>query len=272
MPEIKGQSSRKDLSFLPEDYLEKRAQRRTNVLSVILFLIVMGGVIAAYYVTNEKRSNVQKLQTHVNEQFRKAAEQLAKLKELQAKKDHMIRKAKVTSVLVERVPRSILLSEMINKMPTNLSLIEMDLESKAVRKPMARTALEAAKNKKKQQGDPNLVDMPEVPEMAVTIRLTGVAPTDLEVSEFMTALKMTELFDSVNLVTSEQTIIEDEKMRRFRLEVTVNQDVNLHDYEPTLVRRDLKFNPMGEEVRIGPGGVPVGVTSVSDTDKPSFRD
>jgi len=267
-----GKRDRKDMSFLPEDYLEKRAQRRTNFISIVLFVVVMGGVIGAYMVTNEKRDNVRRRLAQVNEEYRTRYEQLAQLKQLQASKDQMIRKAKVTSVLIEPVPRTIILSEMTNKMPRTLSLLEMEMETKVLHRPRPATKLERAKQRKQAKADGE--EMPETPPTEVRVDLTGVAPTDLEVSEFMTALKLCELFGQVNLVTSEETVIENEKMRRFRLEFVVNQDINLHDYEPTRVKRDLKFDPMGERVTVD-GVVPSEVITpdgVLDEDHPSFRE
>jgi hypothetical protein len=259
----------RDMSFLPEDYLEKRAQRRTNAISLALFIVVMGSVVAAYYVTNEKRREVQNLQQHVNSQFERAREQLNKLNDLQAKKDHMVRKARVTSVLIERVPRSIILSEMTNKMPTNLSLVEMDLETRVVRQAQAPTRLEQEKNRRAAQpGGPQQQAAPEVPLTEVTIRLIGIAPTDVEVSEFMSSLNLCPLFDNVNLIASEQAVIDNQVMRRFRLEMTLDQDINLHEYEPTMVRRHPRFDPMGEEMTISPDGV----RQVSEVNKPSFRE
>ena len=118
--------------------------------------------------------------------------------------------------------------------------------------------------------------MPEAPPTEVSIDLTGVAPTDLEVSEFMAALKLCDLFQNVNLLTSEETLIENEKMRRFRLEFIVNPEINLHDYEPTMVKRDLKFDPMGENAMVEPGeGVGKLITpggAISRDEQPSFRE
>ena len=41
-------------SFLPEDYLDQKADRRTNVVSLTLFGIVMVAVFAAFLFTNQQ--------------------------------------------------------------------------------------------------------------------------------------------------------------------------------------------------------------------------
>ena len=37
-------------SFLPEDYVTERAERRSSLISVVLFVVVMFGVVAAFFV------------------------------------------------------------------------------------------------------------------------------------------------------------------------------------------------------------------------------
>ena len=45
-------------SFLPDDYLEQRAERRTNLISLVLFAVVMLGVFLAFLFTNQRWSVV----------------------------------------------------------------------------------------------------------------------------------------------------------------------------------------------------------------------
>ena len=53
-----------------------------------------------------------------------AAQRIEQFNQLQGQKEKMLRKAKVTSVLIERIPRSVILAELINHMPGTLSLLE----------------------------------------------------------------------------------------------------------------------------------------------------
>ena len=40
-----------ELSFLPDDYLERKAQRRTNAICAVLFLVVMCAIGSAFTYT-----------------------------------------------------------------------------------------------------------------------------------------------------------------------------------------------------------------------------
>ena len=89
--------SQTTMSFLPEDYLEKKLQRRTNFICFGLFCIVITAVVAAYVVTDKQRADVQADLERVNTEFADAAKRLDQLDQLQQRKARMIRKAKVTA-------------------------------------------------------------------------------------------------------------------------------------------------------------------------------
>src|SRR5687768_945733 len=94
-------------SFLPEDYLEKRTQRRTNLICVSLFCVVMLGVVGAYFAVHRRGAQMRARLVEVNHRFEEAAKRLDQLEELQGRKQQMVHKAKVTAALLERVPRTL---------------------------------------------------------------------------------------------------------------------------------------------------------------------
>lgn len=236
-----------NMSFLPEDYLEKRSQRRTNILNLGLFVVVMGAVIGAFLVTDRQRDEVRALKERVDQQFEEAARRLMQLDELQQRKQQMLHKARITATLLERVPRSLILAELVNDMPMPLSLLDMHMETKVIKSPSrsASTALQAAKERKAaKQGAPETPPEPELPPTEVSLVLTGVAPTDVLVAQYMATLSQSPMFKDINLIYSEEANISGNLLRKFNIELKLNQAVNLQDMERKLVRRDLQQNPM----------------------------
>ena len=244
--------------FLPEDYLEKRNQRRTNIVSLSLFVVVMTGIIGAFLVTDRQRSEVTRRQAEVNAEFEEAAKRLEQLEDLHVRKDEMLRKARVTSALIERVPRSFILAELINLMPSTLSLLELELTSKVKRVAVvATTSMQQAKqrNLKAARGARSPDPAPEVPQDEVTLRLVGVAPTDVQVAQYMTSLSRSEMFSDVNLAFSEEVkLIDDYLMRKFRIDLQLDSTAAAIELEPKLVQRDLKQNPMSNTIQIDANG------------------
>lgn len=250
-----------DMSFLPEDYLERRVQRRTNVICLGLFVVVIGAVLGAFFVKDRERADVRVLQRQVNQQFIEAGKRLEQLDQLQARKQEMVRKAQVTALLIEPVPRTLVMSELVNSMPQSLSLIDLSLETravKAVRPAGGTSALEQAKKARSKAAAAKsnvAAPEPELPRTEVLVQMIGIAPTDVEVSNFMTTLGKNPLFSELNLAFSESASVESQEVRRFRVDMKLNQTVDLREHEPLMVRRTLKHNPMASPPPLmGPDG------------------
>jgi len=224
-------------SFLPEDYLARKAEMRTNAVCLVLFLVVMVGVFLAFVVTNRTWSTVKVQQAEVNAKYQQAAADIQKITELDEQKARMIVRAELAAALVERVPRSKLLAELVTCMPDRLSLLEFSLGSEKL-KVVDRAALEE-KNKAKSgpkraptkaeaeaAAEPQKV---QPPKYRVTMSLVGVAPTDLEVSRYITALNAKDIFRDVTLDYSEEQEIEGQVMRKFKIDLRLNADADLRD-------------------------------------------
>lgn len=267
-----------DNSFVPEDYLDKRAARRTNLICVTLFIVVMGAVVGAYFFTDKQRVDVRGELADVNERVAEAGRRLEQLDQLQKSKDQMLRKAKITGTLVERIPRSLLLSQLINNMPTTLSLLELELSTEVIqyKSNAPRTAMDKAKQKAdaKSKNEP---DLPDPKATRMTLLITGVARTDVEVAQFMNDLTKLPLFASVNLGFSEEIKIQDEPMRKFKIEAAIEQAIDLERFEPLMVKR-LKQNPMGNTIAIDSEGRFIApsenpnIKNAADKTRPTLKD
>ncbi len=236
--------------FLPEDYLERKRERRTNLICVSLFLVVLVGVIAAFYVTDQQRHEVRSQLSLVNAEFETRALQIKQIEKLQDQKRNMMNKARITAQLVEVPPRPLLLSELINQMPTSLRLIDIELETKVTRAP-SRTALQKAKKDRKEKKQ---VEELTVPDRDVTLTLEGVAPNHQDIAIYQERLTANNLFVGVNLGGIEKTDIDGREMLRFKIEAKLNQDIDLSGLEPTRVARSPERDPMADELGVTPDG------------------
>lgn len=248
-------------SFLEPDYVEQRLQRRTNTISLTLFFLVMSAVVAAFFVTDRQRAEVKRLREQVNLESAEAAKRLEQLDQLQKRKQEMLRKAAVTGVLLERVPRSIVIAEMVNSMPATVGLTDFELTTKVLAAPRPATALDKAKQQKQAKAKQDAApEEPVMPPSEVEIKLVGLAPTDVEVAQFMTALGQCRLFKDVNLAFSEESELDSRTVRRFRVELALRQDVDMTQYEPNRVSR-LPQNPLGDKFQITAQGQMVAPTA-----------
>ena len=247
-------------SFLPEDYLDQKAERRTNLISLSLFGIVMVSVFAAFLVTNRQWSQVKEARGSINEQYEQAAAQIETLNELEQQKNQMLSKARLAAALVERVPRSVLLAELVKRMPNRLGLLEFELKSQKIKPTRAAPGRRASTGRlrptraltREQAAQAKEEKKVEPPRYHVNMRMVGIAPTDVEVSRYISALNTYRLLKDVNLVSSEEHKFEGEKMRQFEIMMTLNPKADVRDAAPTMKHNELS-DPMTDEMRITPG-------------------
>ncbi len=251
-----------DASFLPEDYLERRAESRTNLFSIALFVVVTLGVIGAFFVTSRQWNDVKAYQQAVNVRYTQAAKDIDQLKQLEKQKGDLLEKAEVTTALIERVPRSILLAELVNRMPSKMTLLSIEVASTRLDKPVKQYGAPPPADKKdggkslsgKAANDKKKADKPVVtaPRFDHKIILIGVARTHNEVARYVSNLQECNLLTSIDLIFSEQTKIESQTMNRFRVEALLRPEADARKITPMASPRlqsvdDLTAPEAGEE-------------------------
>ena len=192
-----------ELSFLPDDYLEQKWKRRANVVCAILVVLVAGGVAAAaYYVRNYDRQ-VQARYDEVDAKYTDAARKIEQVKKMHEQQRQVVHHAELAASLVEKVPRSNLLAEVTNSLPTGVSLVEVAMDSKThVEPPPTNTS--AFEQRKAQLENDALGLGTKPPQYDVHIRVTGIAQNDVQVAQLISRLSHSKIFNDVNLVISEQ--------------------------------------------------------------------
>lgn len=261
------------MNFLPEDYIEKRIERRTNMICVSMFVVVLLGLIGAFVVSDRHRQSVRQQQTLVNDEYTEAAKKLEQLTSLEGSKQQMLDKARLTGALLEPVPRTFLFAELINRMPSTLSLFDCVMETKKVpvkrAPPASKTALgnkAGAKPAAAAPAKPGAPKEPPPPETTVRIALTGVAPTDEQVAQYIARLQDSPLLKDVNLMFSEEMVIDTQLMRKFMVEMYLNPASDMRDFEPLSISRKIRTNPItGKPSNAGPP-VPGAATTAVDAD------
>jgi hypothetical protein len=73
-------------SFLPHDYVTRKAELRANLLCLALFGVVMFGVIAAFFVTNRQWLQVREAQRTITTQYSQEAAKIDQLSRLESQK------------------------------------------------------------------------------------------------------------------------------------------------------------------------------------------
>lgn len=218
-------------SFLPEDYVKSKGERRANLLSLTLFGITMLAVVGAFFATNRRWMSVRDQQRSINAMYVREAEKIEELKELEKQRAEMVTKAEVTAALVERVPRSVLFAELVTRMPADLTLTEFELTSEEVKKTRGskrssgvRTLTgsgNASKNNKKNEEEEE--SSVYIPEFHQKLRIVGVGLSNDDIADYIENLRQCELLDSVELKFIKESKIDGVLLRSFELGAAIRK-------------------------------------------------
>lgn len=215
-------------SFLPNEYTEQRIDRRTHVMAMFLFVVVLVAVFAAFLWKRNEWKQAEHVRQEVEQRYEAAGAEVAQLMILKIAQQATITRAELAAALVEKVPRSILLAELINHMPPGLGLLEFKLESSRIVDPEQNKGKTA--NGRKARSDTRIQkqnERPEAPRYNTRLSLTGFAPTDVHVSEFLAALNEHPLLENVNLVSSQETVAEERTIREFKLTASLSSNADV---------------------------------------------
>jgi len=218
-------NSPSELSFLPDDYLENKAQRRANVICAVLFLVTMVSIGFAFTTSERSLHAVEQDHERIEKDFTEAARRIEQVQDMQEKQRTMAHQAELTASLLEKVPRSLILAKVTNALPSGVSLTDFVLVStkRASASAAPRTAFEA-----KASQTSVVSQVAQAKTYDVALKITGLAPTDVQVGELLRKLKGVPLFRDVNLIISdwEQTgkkaTANDQLYRRFQVEMMLD--------------------------------------------------
>jgi Tfp pilus assembly protein PilN len=238
-------ASTNKLSFLPDDYLERKAQRRTNTIFAILFVLVIAGVVTAFTVSERTTKDQDERYAQMEQQFLNEAKRLDQVKKMQEKQQRMAHQAELTASLLERVPRTSILAELTNALPPGCSLLDFQMESRAIQRanPGATAGLTAYEQQKKAMeaakataAAPAAV---EPQKFDVGMKVTGLAKTDVQVAQFLNKLSKSRLLKDVNLAISEEFLYgtnekdkDKEKLRKFQIEMMLDPVADVEPANP----------------------------------------
>jgi len=217
-------ASPNQLSFLPDDYMEKKLRRRTNAILGTLFLIVVSSIGGTFVWKERSLQALQKQKAQLDQEMTDAARPIEQFKTMQDKQRQLAQQAELTASLLERVPRSFLLAEITNGIPAGVSLLDFELSSRirSMPAPAPVTAFQQRAAEVNTAAAAAANQVSQARSYDVTMKLTGVATTDVQVAQFITKLNGSELLSEVNLVVSDEFKLGNETMRKFQIEMTLN--------------------------------------------------
>ncbi len=248
-------------SFLPAEYVKGKGQVRASLMAMFLFVLVLSAVAGAFFVNHQRWRKVHQEQKVVEAAFKEEAAKIEQLKELEKQRNELLERAEIVTALKDRVPRSVLLAEIVRGIPKSMTLTKLDLDGDRVKPPAPKEDPKKKAKKgsltkngvgkgKDEKSKPKKI-LP--PKFKFSMTIAGVSANNDDVADFLRALKSSELFTDVELQYIDTALIEKQEYRRFSITLQLVSDA------------DAKMVAGTEEVRLHQSGFGIaGEMSTTD--------
>ena len=224
-----------NINFVPDDYIQSNESRRTNLLYIVLFVVVMVALGGSFVTIKVRQHAFHAKEKLVNTKITRVQQAIKQLEQLEIRQKEMMKAALTTAQLLEPVPRSVLLASLTNNLPSGVSLLRLFVEQKEpkqTRPPVPTNKYQAA------QADSTLTQEKLSTEQLLEthIEIEGMAPSDLQVASYIEQLSSSHLLQNVALVESKEYNIDDTTFRRFKLTAMLGKNIHLTKKDVDLIR------------------------------------
>jgi Tfp pilus assembly protein PilN len=232
MRSIFRKASPVDGSFLPEDYVARKAETRANFIAVFLFSVVMFLTVSAFFVTHRRWTTIRAEQVAINDEYTQEKQKIEQLEALDKERSRMLAKAEVTTALLEKIPRSVLMAALTTEIPSNITIEELELTSKRIdpnkefrpadekpKPPAPKTLGPKNKNAAAKPAPAKEEAKPEVkaPRFESTIKIGGLSTVYNDITDYAAILQASPLLEKIELVFIKEAKVDEREMHKFEI-------------------------------------------------------
>jgi Tfp pilus assembly protein PilN len=199
----------REVEFLPAWYPQIRRRRRIVLLQAWMTVVVIGAFALWTTLTAGNVREAEFTLRRVEGELSQSRSELKHLEELMTYSKKLNEQAQVLSKVGSHVEAARLLATLDEVLPKSAALLELSFLTDE-RQPMTLAGARAA-----QERDRTV-------DRRLQVKLTGVAPTDVEVAEFLTKLTGRPFFEDVRMTGSKPRVDNGHVMREFEVSFSMN--------------------------------------------------
>ena len=216
-----------NINFVPDDYVHSSESRRTNLMYLVLFAVVMAGLGGSFMIIKIRQRAVSTKEKVISIKTTEAQKAIKQFEALQTKRKEMLKTALTTAELLEPVPRSFLLASLTNNLPAGVSLLQLNIVQKEPKKTKRLAPTSKYRKKQAEKSAAGQLKVSQEKLLETYMDIEGIAPSDLQVAAYIERLSSSTLLDNVALVESKEHKIKDTTFRRFKLTAMLRKNVHL---------------------------------------------
>lgn len=215
-------------SFLPADYIQRKAEFRNNIIILSLFAVVLAGVGGAFVLNNARKVKLGTEYRELVEQCKAEEAKIEQLKKLTEQRTVMLEKAEITAALVEKMPRWALLGEVAYRMPAEMRLDEFAMKGTRNTTGGMISAKSEVKSLTQEVADKQAAEArPKVqaPSFTYDIAISGNAKDNNQVADYLSSLKQSPALRDVELTYIKEFRDRETTLRKFEMTARLRNDV-----------------------------------------------
>ncbi len=209
------------VNFLPKSYYEQRKHRWVSLRQSMMIFLIVGGIVGWYAHAQHQNAGMTAYARTITLQAEAMHREAAEARILAAQESTLSREVRIQHELAPAIDHTQVLTALAAAMPPSLVAHDISiLCRKPVVQPVTDRKARPARSRTSEKVERDLM----------RIAVTGLAPDDAFVAEFVAALGKHPLFQNVKIVSSRPT--EDGLLigRQYRVEMEVAMD---QDYRVT---------------------------------------
>ena len=200
----------REVEFLPAWYPQVRRRRRFVILQAWMTLVVLGGLGTWLTFASRNVREYEARLARVDRELTASRSELKVIEELMTLRKDLVQKSQVLAKVGSHAEAARLLATLDEAMPKSTALLELSLITEEM-----HTTVTSSGARANVQKEP-------VMDRRLNVKLTGVAPTDVEVASFLDKLTGKAFLDDVRMTGSKPRLDNGRVMREFEVYFSMN--------------------------------------------------
>jgi Tfp pilus assembly protein PilN len=199
----------RELEFLPAWYPKVRQRKRMVALQTWITLLVIGA-LGLWVLLAQRNVHAREVElTSLSSDLSQSETDLQRLENLQDVQRDLGRQMEIYRKIGDAAPTTRVMTTLEQMMPRDMSLLDLSMETDQTPQPTGATLAARASRHKPAGADSS--------NPRLRFRMHGVAPTDMDLAEFLAKLTGKAFFQNVELLFSHERTDHGHIMREFEV-------------------------------------------------------
>ena len=199
-----------NIDFLPEKIKERRARHHRLVRQGYLLVVCLIAMAALGHIRQVRISRAEAQIVLLGQRVTNVRQQLGMKADLERQQAELLIKKRIDDLLGSRVNTLDLQAELERVLPASMTLTRLNIEAVEVRVPVKPVKIGVA------QAAPGARRQKQETIKRVRVSLTGLAPTDVAVANFIGQLSASPVFEDVSMDYTKNVIFRKHLAREFQ--------------------------------------------------------